>query len=182
MSPGPQGPPICHLVNGCCYRLQGSCPMVPPPQGAVRTKDAGVPKHPNSGSQLWVWIHTPSSHGHPCWVSRGGSGTRDFTVRDPPMPGGISESHKTQGMSWIREISEIKAELYQQVISTALWSVGILLGLFGWLVWALDISRVSFPQGWQLRAGPQGQSQGYFSALLGWLSLTPVPCPEGLSV
>lgn len=85
-------------------------------------------------------------------------------------------------MSWIREISEIKAELYQQVISTALWSVGILLGLFGWLVWALDISRVSFPQGWQLRAGPQGQSQGYFSALLGWLSLTPVPCPEGLSV
>lgn len=46
-----------------------------------------------------------------------------------------------------------------------------MLGLFGWLVWVLDISRVSFPQGWQLRAGPQGQNQGYFSALLGRLSL-----------
>lgn len=135
--------------------------MVPLPQGA------GAPKLPNSGSQLWVWIHTPSSHSHPYWVSKGVSGTKDFTVRDPPMRGGTSQSYKTPGMSWIREIGEVKTELYQQVVSTALWSVGILLGLFGWLVWVLDISPVSSPRGWQLRAGPQGQNQEYFSALLG---------------
>lgn len=132
--------------------LQGSCPMVPLPHG-IRAEGTGAP------SSLTVGISTgsgstPSSHGHPCRVSRGGSGPRGYTVRCPPLQGGTSESHKTPG---IREIGKVKTELYQQVTSTALWSLGILLGLFVWLV---DLDSRYFVCWFSSRMATQGWTTG----------------------
>lgn len=136
-----------------------------------------APKLPNTECQCWVLNHMPCSHVHPCWASRGGSGTR-HTVRCPP--GRHIQVLSYTGMSCFREIGEVKTELYPwwpRPQPYGVW-VSSLFACFGYQIFHVLV----FLRGWQLRAGPQEQRKGYVSALLGLLGLTPISYTEVLPV